>query len=231
MTMANQEDKNERILERVKKMLALAGNNPSQEEAESALLMAQKMLAKYNMTMEDVGSIDDEDFREVVNESVTDYSKTPWWHKSLSNTIAKNFKCKAITYKSSGYSSIRFVGFKDDVDVAREVFNYALEIANKKALQYTRKIRERGESTSGVRNDFLIGFIEGLETKFREQVSSDECLALAIVTPKEVTDYVDTKLNLRKARVNTINAGGNRDARNEGFKAGKSFNMIKGNIN
>lgn len=230
MAMANNTEKNERILEKVRKMLALAGNNPSQEEADSALLMAQRMLAKYNMTISDIEDINDADLKEVINEGVTDYAKTPWWHKRLSYIIASNFKCKSYNNKSGGYSRIRFVGFKEDVEVAKEVFNYALEVANKKALQFTRKVRDRGESTAGVRNDYLIGFTDGLEAKFKEQVQSDKCLALAIVIPTEVTNYVESNLTLRKGRTSMVVQQGNAEAKMEGYNAGKSFNMIKGHI-
>ena len=43
---------NERIIKRIEKLLSLAGNNPSQEEAQSAMLMAQKLMAEHNLSME-----------------------------------------------------------------------------------------------------------------------------------------------------------------------------------
>ena len=228
--MTNTVKKNERVLDKVKKMLALAGNNPSKEEAESALLMAQRMLAKYGLSMEDVDTMEDV-VKEIVNEGVTEYAKTPWWHKSMAMIIASNFKCSVYTSRSGGYSRIKFVGVKEDVDVAREVFNYAIDIANKKALQFTRKIRDRGENTKGIRNDFLLGFLNGIEAKFQEQVQSDATLALAIVVPKEVTDYVENNLTLRKGRASRVTALGNAEAKSEGYHAGKSFTPIGGYVN
>ena len=43
------EEKKEHMINKVKKMLALAENNPSQEEAIAAALQAQKIMAKYNI--------------------------------------------------------------------------------------------------------------------------------------------------------------------------------------
>ena len=46
--------KEDKILEKVKKLLALAGNNPSQAEAEAAAAKAQALLQEYNLTLKDV---------------------------------------------------------------------------------------------------------------------------------------------------------------------------------
>lgn len=65
---------NEKIIEKIKKCLELANNNPSEEEAKSAALMAQKLLAKYNISMSDVEDVSSE-CEEVVENAV--------WFKNL----------------------------------------------------------------------------------------------------------------------------------------------------
>lgn len=44
----------EKIVAKIQKLFALAGNNPSEQEAASALLKAQALLAKYNLSQADV---------------------------------------------------------------------------------------------------------------------------------------------------------------------------------
>jgi len=44
---------NERILEKLKKVLAKANNNPSAEEAKAAMLIAQRIMVKNNLCMDD----------------------------------------------------------------------------------------------------------------------------------------------------------------------------------
>ena len=44
----------EKILEKIEKLLALAGNNPSEKEAISAALKAQELMAKYNIELADL---------------------------------------------------------------------------------------------------------------------------------------------------------------------------------
>ena len=42
----------EKIMEKIKKLLALANNNPSEDEAMAAALKAQEMMAKYNIVLD-----------------------------------------------------------------------------------------------------------------------------------------------------------------------------------
>ena len=49
--------KEQKIIETIKKCLALASNNPSEEEARAAALKAQQLLAKYNIALADVEEV------------------------------------------------------------------------------------------------------------------------------------------------------------------------------
>lgn len=55
---------NKEVIEKVKKILALAENNPNENEALAAALKAQKMMAKFH--------IQEEDLRDEVTESTID---------------------------------------------------------------------------------------------------------------------------------------------------------------
>lgn len=44
----------EKIIEKIKKALALANNNKNPNEAQAAMLMAQKMMAKYHIEMQEL---------------------------------------------------------------------------------------------------------------------------------------------------------------------------------
>ena len=49
----------EKIIEKVKKILELSKNNPSAEEAESAALKAQKLMAEYHISMAEIETMND----------------------------------------------------------------------------------------------------------------------------------------------------------------------------
>ena len=47
-------EKREKILKKIENLLALAGNNPSENEAIAAALKAQELMAKYNIELADI---------------------------------------------------------------------------------------------------------------------------------------------------------------------------------
>lgn len=96
----------EEILKKIDKLLALAGNNPSENEAISAALKAQALMAKYNIELADVQGA--EYGQEIKKEIYTPKKSSHYvskWKYSLSQIIAKNFCCK--TY-SLGRDAIVF---------------------------------------------------------------------------------------------------------------------------
>lgn len=88
----------EKILSRVRKMLALANDSAATEgERDNALRMAHNLLTKHNLDMEDVSQAarDADDPRGV-------YSMDGWgipWCRSIRNIIAKLFMCKYVSCK------------------------------------------------------------------------------------------------------------------------------------
>lgn len=52
---------NEVIIERLRKLIALAENAGTEAEAANAMARVQEILTKYNLSMGDVGSARDED--------------------------------------------------------------------------------------------------------------------------------------------------------------------------
>jgi hypothetical protein len=212
----------EKVINKVRKALALANDNPSDNEAHTAMLLAQQMLAKHGMTMKDVEG-EQEDLKKVVEVNIIDYTgRIPWWKKQLAMVIADNFKCKV--YKSGRYkSTLVYFGLEEDVEIAKSVYEYAENILDKLAKSYVGKLYRQGKSTKGVRNEYILGFLHGLSEKFREQVEKNDW-GLIIVTDALVEQqYSDKKL--RKASSGGIQPGfsGNAEARAEGFKQGKNF--------
>jgi len=53
----------EKLAERIRKLLALAGNNPSEAEAAMAMERASALLAEHNLTMAEVETLGTDDER------------------------------------------------------------------------------------------------------------------------------------------------------------------------
>lgn len=172
-------EKVEQILDKVKKILALAGNNPSEEEAKSAALKAQELLAKYNLSMADIG--DDEDAPK--EQLIFTYYKTgvdKAWKYDLSSVVARNFRCRVTWF---GKRELAFYGFETDAKIACEVFEFLFMTCEKRS-RYTadKAYREQGCS-KGVYYSFSKGFINGVASELDRQ-----CTALMIVEAPEVKE-------------------------------------------
>ena len=85
-------DKN--IISKIEKLLALAGNNPSETEAQAAMLKAQKLMAEHNL---DLAQFKDkpQEKKEAIKDYVEGYHNTNW-AISLAKVICDNFRCNLL---------------------------------------------------------------------------------------------------------------------------------------
>lgn len=205
------------IIEKVKKILALAGNNPNQNEAIAAALKAQQLMAKFNINEADLGDEITEDKIESM-ECVTS-GKTQKWRLSLALVIAKNFRCKVYL---SGSGNVTFYGYDNDAAIAKEVFLTMYEIGVKLSNKEKREARKESGTAKGIRNTFCLGFVNGIKTELEKQ-----CTALMIVIPKEVEEKYNEEFKFSKTTRASISATNDRTIYNKGFQAGRD--AVKGN--
>lgn len=179
------EDK-EKIIQKIRNLLALAENNPSMQEAAAAVLKAQELMAKYHMECADFedGSCGQEIIKTVhtLRRGHHDNCK---WRYFLAEIIAANFCCR--TYRSG--RSVMFYGYEKDAQAAAEVFRFLYETGNRLASRYYRKCKREGRPTKGVQNAYLHGFCRGIQEVLEKQGS-----ALMTVVPKEVEDMTEAEL-------------------------------------
>lgn len=94
----------EKIIKKIEKLFALAGNNPNEKEAEAALLKAQKLMAEYGIEQS-----------QLTGEKITYatvYSKVAPHriNNTLAEVIAKSFSCKVIiAYNHEGKRVLSFL--------------------------------------------------------------------------------------------------------------------------
>lgn len=194
-----------KIIAKIKKVLELSRNNPSEEEAKSAALKAQKLMAEYHIAMEDINEM--KDLKQITEESVIVGMGNKWKYR-LSAIVAKNFRCKTYVY---GKDEIVFYGYDVDAKIAAETFKYLFETGNKSANNFYNKKRTEAKKSdiyfdgSGIKNCFLIGYLQGIS-----DVLDKQCTALLIVVPKEVNDkYKMKSQGFGKIR-STLKAKGNK---------------------
>ncbi|BAK52936.1 hypothetical protein F373_gp124 [Bacillus phage SP-10] len=142
----------QKVLNKVKHLLnTTTENGASEEEAQSAFLKAQRLLAKHDLKITDVDHAVDEKQTRAIHETGGDKEKSVWWKRSLANIIADNFRCYTyfqLYYK--GYERYIFVGKGDDAEIAKTVFEFALKAVPHYAKQYVKKRKKEALQQSGL---------------------------------------------------------------------------------
>lgn len=176
------------ILNKISKALELGTNNTNENEAQSAILAAQRLMAKYHISQEEVNEFLNENENqeeEVIEENATDEINNEKWKRNLIIVIAKNFRCD-VFYRCG---RLIIVGESEDIKISKRVFLYAKQAV----LNSFKKFFNENYVTndSNIRNkckrDFAYGFVSGLRQKFEEQKENSD-LALVVVNPK-VKEY------------------------------------------
>jgi hypothetical protein len=200
----------EKIIERIKKLFALSGNNENEEECKSAILKAQLLMAKYKI---DESLIGFEEKEEVDNKKYEENKSLSVWKVQLARIICDNFRCSAIKTKfpvsrqKNRRTGVKIIGLKEDVDVVMEIYTYTL-------CMIERYSNEKLISCGIRKNDYAHGFISGLSDMFEEQKENVlREYALVTNTPEVVKNYVE-ELKLKTDTTTT------KITRNEGYLAG-----------
>lgn len=218
--MSEQVFDREKIQSKIKKLLNLADNNPNREEAESAFLKAQKLLLDYKIEMHEIeGKVEVK-----IIEAVSHQAANTPWARELARIFSKNFRTMMF-YRSytKNNRQVVFFGEEDDANIACGMFDYAVVWLNKSACNYATKMRNKHGIVKGVKQDYILGFLKGLNDKFEEQVRANQQYALVVVVPPKVKDEYK-KIPLKSAQLSgRMNVHGSAEARAAGYQAGKGF--------
>lgn len=200
----------EQALEKIQKLLKLT-QSTNENEAQSAMLMAQKLMAQYKIEM---SAVEDTEDHKVVEEKVGKPHRTAW-KRQLAKLIATNFLCDTYIEGYRTYTTI-FIGKQDSVKVCKQVylaavkfidFNFAKYWNTEGKYQLPREAKWLGWTELPVshsiaqKSSYANGFMNRLQSRFEEQkVKADkEGWGLILVKDKDVEEYKE-KLNLRKSR-------------------------------
>ncbi len=77
-----------KLIERIKKLLALSANNPNPHEAQVALKRAQKLLAENDMSMTSITEVENEEVGESKGKNVQK------WNRIVYKAITELYQCK-----------------------------------------------------------------------------------------------------------------------------------------
>ena len=198
----------EKMVDKVRKLLALAGNNHSEGEAKLALLRANELIAKYNLDLsEETG----EKVEYVV--LAAKHSNNEGYRTRLACVIAPSFRCKVIMIGNT----VHFFGRKHDAESCVEIYNYVYRVSHNIGLRLERKARQEGKNTHGVANSYWEGFVSGIKKELDAQ-----CKALMVVVPDDVHQEFDNRYqSCRQYRGGMRNTGFHSGMYSQGVQDGQ----------
>lgn len=193
---------NSKILQKIKNLLSLAEDGNNDEESQTALLMAQKLMLKYKISQDQLDETHD---KKIIIKSLSIYKRIYWWEKVLVQIIADNFRVlfyiqsNRLPHQKSVKRKLVLMGYPEDVELAYEVFHLAAEAMKFYGSKYIENTTDSNESAASLRKSYYQGFLDGLETKYKKQreemIAENEKYAMIIQTPGDVQSKFNEEIN------------------------------------
>lgn len=150
-------NKRQRIIERIKKSLAMAKDTSSPREAAIAAKQARAMMDKYQI---DSGEIDETIKKESVQFSAEEdyrtYKRPPRWYTSLTIYISELNDCQVV----KGHSGLVIRGISTDVELTKVLLKWLAEVIEKEATFLGPVGRARKDS-------FKMGYAQGVNQQVK----------------------------------------------------------------
>ena len=174
---------NSPIIEKIRKLLALA-NSSNEHEAALAAGHAQRLLSEHNLAMADIEAAHKPDKADKVETVVS--KSLPKWMRHLSAGVSTAFDCQAIHHPAAGKMS--FIGVGADVQVAAYTFTYLDRTIRKLCSNYMKQhvgstIANRHREL--MRQSYYLGAVSTIITRLREQKVQTPVTTGALVPVKE----------------------------------------------
>ena len=174
---------NSPIIEKIKKLLALA-NSSNEHEAALAAGHAQRLLAEHNLAMADIETAHKPDKADKVETAVS--KSLPKWLRHLSAGVSTAFDCQAIHHPAAG--KMTFIGVGADVQIAAYTFTYLDRTVRKLCANYMKQhvagtIANRHREL--MRQSYYLGAVSTITARLKEQKVQTPVTTGALVPVKE----------------------------------------------
>jgi len=148
-----------KLIERIKKLLALSANNPNPHEAEVALKRAQKLLAENDMSMESLAEVENEEVGESKGKNVQK------WTRIIYKAITELYQCEYIVDNNPPARHI-VIGTLANRTTALLIIDYVL-----KAI----RIESKGK-TASFKNGAALGVAQSCRNILDTEVKNKEVI-------------------------------------------------------
>lgn len=214
---------NSKIIDKIKKLLALAADNPDSPESQSAGEKAAALMAKHNIGCEEIKIGDDEhNQNQIKEEEIRTTAKAhSEWENLLGGLLARIFDCdRYSTTYNKDLKTRTFIGTPSDLALLTWYYKYIRLRVAKKAEEMFTTIRDK--------NEFGMSAIMALRPRFEEmykQKTEESDGALVVVKKDAVTKYMKkTHGDLKRVAPKSRQRGGV-EARNAGAEFGSKLSL------
>lgn len=167
-----------KLLARIRKLLALAADTSSPEEAAIAARRASRLMEQNHLRQAEVMRRDD--IADRIGRSAADqtYRRLPRWYEMLTVPVARLFDCAVRFFMGTdrGQTRLEFIGLDDDAQIASWTLDYlAVQI---KQLTQIYRARHRYADRRCV-NDFRMGAAWSIRAMLEQELALKEARAAA----------------------------------------------------
>ena len=153
------------LLNRVRKLLALAGNNPAIHKAEAEMAKAQQLIARHNISEEMLKvETGDETFGDVVSVVIHRSGRVANWLAWLTDALAEVNGCESYTSPKEG---IIVVGEHKDIGLIQIMFDYLKDEVIRLCKLECRKRNMTKSQGRVFANRFKVGASDALGKRLR----------------------------------------------------------------
>ena len=122
-----------KIIERARKLLALADRNANEHEAALAASKAQALLAEHDLTIECV-DVEEAATGGIHEEAVDTKRRMPSWRRTLLHGVTKANGCSSLICRNYYENTVlSIVGAEADIILARSSYEYLCEVVDRLA--------------------------------------------------------------------------------------------------
>jgi hypothetical protein len=166
------------IHEKIQKILALGERAGTEGEAQAAMARAHALLAKHNLTMDEVRAHNTQEPEESLHmdESVPSGLRNTYWRDTVTCAIARLYFCKAFMRKRNGARWYCIIGKPSNIAVVKYLTEYVCRTADELAKQGAKEAAQR-MATDGVELNtrawaasFRVGFATRIASRCNEQI-------------------------------------------------------------
>jgi len=210
----------EKLIEKIQKLLALAGS-PNENEAKAAMAKAQGLMLKHNI---DMRSVQDHD-SEYINELSETFKREHPSMKFINSIIEKYFFVRVVKSNRREGKFFNYIGEKQNVQTALHTVNFLKATFDRLWKEYKA---ETGAGRAS-KQSFILGLFEGFCEKMDQQrMEAEQKYDLVLVDDPRATEKMNElfpRLSRRASRGTRLRDGA---ARSAGQSAGRNIKLSAG---